>query len=51
MQQGAIEQSNVDAAEETLRLIELSRHAESVQRAISIYDRTLDSGINRIGDN
>lgn len=51
VQQGAIEQSNVDAAEETQRLIELSRHAESVQRAISIYDRTLDTGINRIGDN
>lgn len=51
VQQGAIEQSNVDAAEETQRLIELSRHAESVQRAIAIYDRTLDTGINRIGDN
>lgn len=51
VQQGAVEQSNVDAAEETQRLIELSRHAESVQRAISIYDRTLDTGINRIGDN
>lgn len=51
VQQGAIEHSNVDAAEETQRLIELSRHAESVQRAISIYDRTLDTGINRIGDN
>lgn len=51
VQQGAVEQSNVDAAEETQRLIELSRHAESVQRAIAIYDRTLDTGINRIGDN
>lgn len=51
VQQGATEQSNVDAAEQTLRLIELTRHAESVQRVISIYDRTLDTGINRIGDN
>jgi flagellar basal body rod protein FlgG len=49
--QGAVEQSNVDAAGETLRLIELSRHAESVQRVISIYDRMLDTGINRLGDN
>jgi flagellar basal-body rod protein FlgF len=49
--QGATEQSNVDAAEQTLRLIELTRHAESMQRVISIYDRTLDIGINRIGDN
>lgn len=51
VQQGATEQSNVDAAAQTLRLMELTRHAESVQRVISIYDRTLDTGINRIGDN
>jgi flagellar basal-body rod protein FlgF len=51
VQQGAVEQSNVDAAEQTLRLIELTRHAESMQRVMSIYDRTLDVGINRIGDN
>ncbi len=51
LQQGAIEQSNVDAAAETLRLVELTRHAESVQRVISIYDRTLETGINRLGDN
>lgn len=51
VQQGATEQSNVDAAEQTLHLIELTRHAESIQRAVSIYDRMLDVGINRIGDN
>jgi flagellar basal-body rod protein FlgF len=34
-----------------LRLVELTRHAESVQRVISIYDRTLETGINRLGDN
>lgn len=51
VQQGATEQSNVDAAAQTLQLIELTRHAESVQRVVSIYDRTLDVGINRIGDN
>lgn len=51
VQQGAIEQSNVDAAEQTLRLIELTRHAESMQRAFSIYDKTMDTGINRVGDN
>lgn len=51
LQQGAIEQSNVDAAAETLRLVELTRHAESVQRVISIYDRALETGINRLGDN
>ncbi|WP_434990869.1 flagellar basal body rod C-terminal domain-containing protein [Xanthomonas melonis] len=51
VQQGSVEQSNVDAAAETLQLIELSRHAESVQRVISLYDRAMDTGINRIGDN
>lgn len=51
VQQGATEQSNVDAAEQTLHLIELTRHAESIQRVVSIYDRMLDVGVNRIGDN
>ncbi|QJD69745.1 flagellar hook basal-body protein [Xanthomonas campestris pv. badrii] len=51
VQQGSVEQSNVDAAAETMQLIELSRHAESVQRVISLYDRAMDTGINRIGDN
>lgn len=45
-----IESANVDAATEMVRMIELSRHVESVQRALSIYDRALDSGINRLGD-
>jgi flagellar basal-body rod protein FlgF len=49
--QGAIERANVDAAEETVLLMELTRHAESVQRAISIYDKAMDTGINRLGDN
>jgi flagellar basal body rod protein FlgG len=51
VQQGVTEQSNVDAAEQTLHLIELTRHAESIQRVVSTYDRMLDAGINRIGDN
>lgn len=49
--QGAVERANVDAAGETIRLMELTRHAESVQRAISIYDKAMDTGINRLGDN
>jgi flagellar basal-body rod protein FlgG len=49
--QGALERSNVDPADETIRLMETTRHAESVQRAISIYDRAMDVGINRLGDN
>ena len=50
VQQGAVEQSNVDAAEQTLHLIELTRHAETMQRAFSIYDKVMDTGVNRIGD-
>lgn len=49
--QGAVERANVDAAEETVRLMETTRHAESVQRAISIYDKAMDTGINQIGGN
>ena len=49
--QGSLEQANVDPADETVRLMETTRHAESLQRAISIYDRAMDIGINRLGDN
>jgi flagellar basal-body rod protein FlgF len=49
--QGAIEHANVDAADETIHLMETTRHAESVQRAISIYDKAMDVGINHLGDN
>jgi flagellar basal-body rod protein FlgG len=31
--------------------MELTRHVESVQRAISIYDQAMDTGINKLGDN
>lgn len=48
--QGALERANVDAAEETVRLMETTRHAESVQRAILIYDKAMDAGINQIGN-
>jgi flagellar basal-body rod protein FlgG len=51
VQQGAIEQTNVDIADESIRLMELTRHVESVQRAISIYDKAMDTGINRLGEN
>lgn len=49
--QGALEHANIDAAAETVRLMETTRHAEAVQRAISIYDKAMDVGINRLGDN
>jgi len=48
--QGAIEHANVDIAGETIRLMELTRHVESLQHAISIYDKAMDTGINRLGE-
>lgn len=47
--QGMLETSNVDVTAEMVRLIETSRHMESVQRAMRIYDQMLDTGINQIG--
>ena len=49
--QGALEKSNVDASTEMVRLMELTRHAQSVQRAIQAYDQAMQAGINHIGDN
>lgn len=51
IQQGALEQSNVDPGEEMVRLMSLSRHAQSIQRAIQAYDAALQEGINHLGDN
>lgn len=51
IKQGVLEHANVDVAQESIRLMELTRHVESVQRAISIYDKAMDTGINRLGDN
>jgi len=49
--QGALEQSNVDPAMQTVQLMETTRHAESVQRAISIYDKAMEGGIEKLGEN
>lgn len=47
--QGALERSNVDVAQEMIRMMETTRHFESVQRAISAYDQMLNIGINELG--
>lgn len=49
VQQGALEQSNVDPGEEMVRLMQLSRHASSIQHAISTYHAALVAGIDQIG--
>lgn len=51
VRQGVLEGANVDTAQETIALIELTRHVESVQRALSIYDKAIELGINRLGEN
>lgn len=47
--QGALEQSNVTLSTDMVRLMEASRHIESVQRALSAYDNVLSTGISQIG--
>lgn len=47
--QGALEESNVDAAGTMVKLIELSRHAQSVQHALNAYDQAVDAGVREIG--
>lgn len=49
--QGSLEASNVNVADEMVQLIELTRHFELTQRALTIYDRVQDTGINRLGEN
>lgn len=48
---GALEQSNVDPGDEMVRLMEITRHAQSLQHAMEAYDQVLQAGINHIGDN
>lgn len=47
--QGYVEQSNVNSSESIIRMMELSKHVESVQRSLVALDQMLDSGINDIG--
>ncbi len=47
--QGALEMSNVDMSADMVRLMETTRHIETLQRAMSSYDQLLNIGINQIG--
>lgn len=46
---GVLEYSNVDIAGEMAQLLMTSRHLESTQRALQLYDNTIGSGIGQIG--
>lgn len=50
VRQGFVETSNVDAAQEMVRLMETVRHFESAQRVISGYDEMLGTAISNIAD-
>ncbi|MCD1600365.1 flagellar basal body rod C-terminal domain-containing protein [Rheinheimera aquimaris] len=45
----AINTSNVNSSAESIRMMELSRHIQSLQKAAAAYDQMLNSGINEIG--
>lgn len=45
----ALNASNVNAGAESVRLMELSRHIQSLQKAAAAYDLMLSNGINDIG--
>jgi len=47
--QGALNQSNVDSGEDMVKMMEITRSVESLQRAIGAYDDMLKSGINELG--
>lgn len=46
---GVIELANVELAQEMTQLMQTSRHLESTQRALQLYDGVLATGINQIG--
>lgn len=47
--QHTLEVSNVDMAHEMVKLMEFSRHIETVQKALATYNGILESGINQLG--
>lgn len=47
--QGMQERSNADLSTDMVKIMEVSRHIESVQRALTAYDGMLNSGINQLG--
>lgn len=51
LQVGALEEANVDPGSEMVHLMEITRHAQSLQHALRAYDEVLQTGINHLGDN
>lgn len=49
VQQGFVEQSNVNAVQEMSELIKANRQFESIQKVIKVYDTISGKGVNEIG--
>lgn len=47
--QNVLERSNVDMGGEMVRMMQYSRHIETVQRALATYNGILETGINQLG--
>ncbi|EJM54431.1 flagellar hook-basal body protein [Pseudomonas sp. GM48] len=47
--QGLLERSNAAMGTDMVKMMEVSRHVETMQRALSAYDGMLNSGINQLG--
>lgn len=50
VRQGFLEASNVDTASEMVKLIETTRHFESGQKVIQIYDEMTERAISKLGE-
>jgi flagellar basal-body rod protein FlgG len=50
VRQGALENSNVSTMEEMVRLIQTTRHFESMQKIVQGYDELLSTSIRKLGD-
>ncbi len=48
---GQLQMSNVDSSQQMVKLMELTKHIESNQRAFSTLDQIFNTGINQIGKN
>lgn len=50
LRQGALEGANIQTSSEAVQLIQISRHMESLQRAMLTYDQIMNSAINDLGN-
>lgn len=47
--QKALNSANVNPSEEMVRMIEISRHLQTMQKMVNAYDQLLNVGINELG--